>query len=84
MFKQKIAKYICAATLIFSVPSFGATQTLNDSLRNAYQNSGLLVQNRALLRVADEEVALKVAALRPIIDWSAGYTHRNKNDADWP
>ena len=82
MFKQKIAKYICAATLIFSVPSFGATQTLNDSLRNAYQNSGLLVQNRALLRVADEEVALKVAALRPIIDWSAGYTNRNKNDAE--
>ena len=82
MFKQKIAKYICAATLIFSVPSFGATQTLNDSLRNAYQNSGLLVQNRALLRVADEEVALKVAALRPIIDWSAGYNHSASSNAE--
>ena len=28
MFKLRIAKYTCAAMLIFSVPSFGAAETL--------------------------------------------------------
>jgi outer membrane protein len=47
-------------------------ETLADALRDAYINSGLLQQNRALLRAADEDVAQAVAALRPIIDWTAG------------
>ncbi|MBE0452309.1 TolC family outer membrane protein [Roseovarius autotrophicus] len=49
-------------------------ETLGDALRDAYINSGLLQQNRALLRAADEDVAQAVAALRPIIDWTAGIT----------
>lgn len=46
-------------------------ETLADALTAAYVNSGLLQQNRALLRAADEDVAQAVASLRPIIDWSA-------------
>lgn len=49
-------------------------ETLADALRDAYLNSGLLDQNRALLRAADEDVAQAIAALRPIIDWTAGIT----------
>ena len=44
--------------------------TLADALAAGYENSGLLEQNRALLRVADEDVAQAVAALMPIVNWS--------------
>jgi outer membrane protein len=47
-------------------------ETLADALKSAYLNSGLLQQNRALLRSADEGVAQAVASLRPIIDWTSG------------
>ena len=47
------------------------SETLADALASAYNNSGLLEQNRALLRAADEDVAIASAALLPIINWSA-------------
>ncbi|MEL7213676.1 MAG: TolC family outer membrane protein [Pseudomonadota bacterium] len=52
-------------------------ETLADALVGAYETSGLLDQQRALLRVADEDVAQSVAALRPIINWvySTRYTN---------
>jgi outer membrane protein len=43
---------------------------LVDALAASYENSGLLNQNRALLRAADEGVAQAVAATMPIINWS--------------
>ncbi|MEM9306998.1 MAG: TolC family outer membrane protein [Pseudomonadota bacterium] len=46
-------------------------ETLADALVGAYQNSGLLDQNRALLRAADEDVAAAAAALKPIVDYTA-------------
>ncbi|WP_240453814.1 TolC family outer membrane protein [Chachezhania antarctica] len=42
-----------------------------DALVGAYNTSGLLEQNRALLRAADEDVAQAVATLRPILSWTA-------------
>jgi len=50
-------------------------ETLTDALIAAYKHSNLLEQNRALLRVADEDVAVAVAGLRPVINFiaSAGY-----------
>ena len=45
-------------------------ETLADTLASAYKNSGLLEQNRALLRAADEDVAQIVSELRPILNWS--------------
>merc|ERR1711916_246631 len=35
----------------------------------AYNTSGLLEQNRALLRAADEDVAIAVSTLRPVVDF---------------
>jgi outer membrane protein len=42
-------------------------ETLTDALIAAYRNSNLLDQNRAVLRAADEDVALAVSTLRPVI-----------------
>ena len=50
------------------------SETLADALAGAYQNSGLLDQNRALLRAADEDVAIAAAALKPIVDYTASIT----------
>lgn len=44
--------------------------TLSDALTSAYNTSGLLEQNRALLRAADEGVAQSVSATLPVINWS--------------
>lgn len=49
-------------------------ETLADAMAGAYEHSGLLEQNRALLRAADEDVALAVSSLRPILSWSADVT----------
>lgn len=53
---------------------------LVDALAATYTNSGLLNQNRALLRAADEGVAQSVAATLPVINWSIS-TARNFNSA---
>ncbi|WP_299588308.1 TolC family outer membrane protein [uncultured Tateyamaria sp.] len=45
--------------------------TLADAMVGAYTHSGLLDQNRALLRAADEDVAIALSTLRPIVGWSA-------------
>lgn len=51
-------------------------ETLTDALVSTYRNSGLIEQNRAVLRAADEDVAQAVAVLRPVLGYlaSAGYT----------
>ena len=49
-------------------------QSLSEALASAYNNSGLLEQNRALLRAADEGVAQSVAATLPVINWSVSAT----------
>lgn len=55
-------------------PLAARAENLADALIGAYNTSGLLEQNRALLRAADEDVAIAVAALRPIINWTMSAT----------
>jgi outer membrane protein len=45
-------------------------ETLTDALIAAYRNSNLLDQNQAVLRAADEDVALAMASLRPVVAFS--------------
>jgi outer membrane protein len=45
-------------------------ETLADALIAAYKNSNLLDQNRAVLRAADEDVAVAVAQLMPVISYT--------------
>ena len=45
--------------------------SLQQTLVDAYNNKGLLTQNRSLLRAADEDVALAASALKPVLSWSS-------------
>ncbi|MGY6547866.1 MAG: TolC family outer membrane protein [Roseinatronobacter sp.] len=58
---------LAVALSTFTVPAYA--QTLADSLVAAYRNSNLLDQQRAVLRAADEDVALALARLRPVVDF---------------
>ena len=82
MFGRKFGELSCAAILILAIPGLAVAESLRDSLRNAYKNSGILVQNRALLRAADEKVADAVAALRPVISWSSRFAHAYNGPAN--
>lgn len=71
---RTLASVTLALGLAFAAAPVRA-ETLADALASAYRNSNLLEQNRALLRATDEDVAQKVAALRPVLDFiaSAGW-----------
>ena len=62
--------------LALSFAALPATsETLTDALVDAYRNSGLIEQNRAVLRAADEDVAQAVATLRPVFNYAAGLNY---------
>ncbi|MEM6890044.1 MAG: TolC family outer membrane protein [Pseudomonadota bacterium] len=80
-FGQRLVR--CAGATAMIAGLLGSTvqaDSLADALVGAYNTSGLLEQNRALLRAADEDVATAAAALKPIIDYSAGLS-RNFGDS---
>ncbi len=56
------------SAIVLTTPA--RAETLTDALISAYKNSGLLEQNRALLRAADEDVAQSVASLRPVLNYA--------------
>ncbi len=62
------------ATMAIAMPV--RAETLSDALVDAYRNSNLLEQNRALLAAADEDVAQAVSRLRPVISFAANYLNR--------
>jgi outer membrane protein len=64
---------VCFALVLSSALPLRA-ETLAEALASAYTHSGLIEQNRALLRAADEDVALALAELRPILSWSSSMT----------
>lgn len=68
MKRTGLAAVAIVASLISA--SISRAETLADALTSAYNNSGLLEQNQALLRAADEDVAQAVSATLPVIDWS--------------
>lgn len=53
------------------MPLRAGAENMADALIGAYNTSGVLEQNRALLRVTDESVGVAVSALRPILAWTA-------------
>ncbi len=75
--KNGFAVVAMALALISAPLAMRAAQaeTLSDALVAAYKNSGLLDQNRALLRAADEDVAQSVSALRPVLNYFASSTY---------
>lgn len=75
MFSRKTRQIAIAAALVCATAVGASAQTLTDALVAAYKNSELIEQSRALLRSADEDVAVSVASLRPILSYSAGYNY---------
>ncbi|NVK47749.1 MAG: TolC family outer membrane protein [Rhodobacteraceae bacterium] len=59
-----------AALGMGAVPMASWAETLGDALASAYKNSGLLDQNRATLRAADEGVASALSDLRPSLTYN--------------
>jgi outer membrane protein len=56
-----------------------SAETIAEALADAYDNSGLLAQNRAVLRAADEGVAQATSALLPVVTWAAAATRSYKS-----
>jgi len=79
MMRNRICGMALAVLTIFG-PVHGKAETLTDALIAAYENSNLLEQNRAVLRAADEDVAVAVSALRPVVsyavNWGSSWTKR--------
>jgi outer membrane protein len=67
--RGSLAAVLAVAGTLAAAPSGARAETLTDALISAYNSSGLLEQNRALLRAADEDVAQTVAALRPVLSY---------------
>lgn len=69
------------AIAAFSLSTTAASaETLTDALISAYKHSGLLEQNRALLRAADEDVAQSVAGLRPVVSYVVSSNYSSAAD----
>ncbi len=71
-FRKIIAATVISFSLFF--PAVATAETLADALVGAYNNSGLLDQNRAVLRAADEDVAIAKSALKPVVQWTGDLT----------
>ena len=80
MFLRKPLKWVAVAAALVGSPAAQA-ETLADALTRAYNHSGLLQQNRALLRAADEDVAQAVAATLPVVTWAANASISNPRAA---
>ena len=71
---RRAAGIVCLATALVAADRPAQAETLADALVGAYNHSGLLEQNRAVLRAADEDVAAAGAALKPVLRWTADLT----------
>ena len=68
-----------AMAALIASPGMVSAETLTDALIDAYKNSNLLEQNRALLRIADDDVAVAFSNLLPTLNFITnwGGTHPN-------
>ena len=70
----------CIGAVLWVTPTFA--ETLSDALATAYRTSGLIEQNRAVLRAADEDVALAATALRPVLNYALGANYADPSIGD--
>ena len=68
---QRVLSGLGLVSVCVTLSAPARAETLADALAYGYEASGLLEQNRALLRAADEGVAQAVSALLPVVSWSA-------------
>ena len=53
-FVARVSRVAVLAVAVTGLPAASSAESLGDALASAYEHSGLLEQNRALLRAADE------------------------------
>ncbi|MFD0980913.1 TolC family outer membrane protein [Tropicimonas aquimaris] len=72
---KRLRRNLCsaAAIIVGLGPLAVSAETLTDTLIDAYRNSNLLEQNRALLRVADDNVAVALSEVLPSLDFVTSY-----------
>ena len=79
---------ILATAALSTALALGAVATraesLSDAMVSAYRTSGLLTQQRALLRAKDEDVAVAVAGLRPVINYALNTAVNSNQRTSWP
>jgi outer membrane protein len=68
MMRAWLLSAVVAVAGLVAVPV--RAETLADALIAAYDTSNLLDQNRAVLRAADEDVAVAVSSLRPVVSYA--------------
>ena len=73
--KRPVGKNLVAAAVSMVLATTASAETLTDTLVATYRSSGLIDQNRAVLRAADEDAAQAVAALRPVFSYIASSTY---------
>ncbi|WP_071798698.1 TolC family outer membrane protein [Natronohydrobacter thiooxidans] len=73
---KRFLKTLAMASTCICLGASVQAQSLADTLIAAYRNSNLLEQNRALLRAADEDVAVAVAQMRPVLNFVADAQQR--------
>jgi len=76
MLASKLRLLVSVLAVALASSATAHAETLSEALASAYKTSGLLEQNRAVLRAADEDVAQAVAGLRPVLNYlvSANYS----------
>ena len=67
---------VILAAVVFAAPQILSAETLRGALVKAYNSSGLLEQNRALLRAADEDVAVAASAMRGVLGWASNISRQ--------
>ena len=73
--RKRLSQTVAAIALVALTSMPAASHSITQVLIDAYNNSNLLEQNRALLRASDEDVAVAVSALRPQIAAQARVVH---------
>lgn len=71
--KAKLTRLTAATACALVMSSAAMAESLSDAMASAYKNSGLLEQNRATLRAADEDVAIARSALRPTLTYALNH-----------
>lgn len=79
---RRIHAMLAGLALALSAALPLAADTLADALVNAYRNSNLLEQNRALLRASDEDVQQAIAAIGPVVDFITSALANSDNAPD--
>ncbi len=74
MTPKALLKRVTTGIAVVWIAAAAQADTLADALVGAYNTSGLLEQNRAVLRAADEDVAQAISGLRPVLSWVSDIT----------